>query len=85
MLSQQIGLASNGRDAADLYRYQMSVQQGADDEVAGYDTRDAARRRSRGGRARATGCGPSSWRHAGGSSSFSRSARPWPGWSSPTG
>ena len=43
MLNQQIGLASNGRDAADLYLYQMSVQQGADDEVAGYDTRDAAR------------------------------------------
>ena len=44
MLNQQIGLASNGKDAADLYRYQVSVQKGSDDEVAGYETRDAARR-----------------------------------------
>jgi uncharacterized protein (DUF58 family) len=44
MLNQQIGLASNGRDAADLYRYQVKVQQGSDDEVAGYETRDEARR-----------------------------------------
>lgn len=44
MLNQQIGLASNGRDAADLYRYRVSVQKGSDDEVAGYETRDAARR-----------------------------------------
>jgi uncharacterized protein (DUF58 family) len=43
MLNQQIGLASNGRDAADLYRYQVGVQRGGDDEVAGYDTRDEAR------------------------------------------
>lgn len=44
MLSQQIGLASNGKDAADLYRYQVRAQKGSDDEVAGYETRDAARR-----------------------------------------
>ena len=44
MLNQQIGLASNGKDAADLYRYQVSVQKGSDDDVAGYETRDAARR-----------------------------------------
>jgi hypothetical protein len=44
MLNQQIGLASNGKDAADLYRYQVSVQRGSDDDVAGYETRDAARR-----------------------------------------
>ena len=44
MLNQQIGLASNGRDAADLYRYQVQLQKGSDDEVAGYETRDAARR-----------------------------------------
>jgi Protein of unknown function DUF58 len=44
MLNQQIGLASNGRDAADLYRYQVQVQQGSDDDVAGYETRDEARR-----------------------------------------
>jgi len=44
MLNQQVGLASNGRDAADLYRYQVSVQKGTDEEVAGYDTRDEARR-----------------------------------------
>jgi hypothetical protein len=43
MLSQQIGLASNGRDAADLYRYQVSVQRGSDEEGGGYETRDAAR------------------------------------------
>ncbi|HVK11213.1 MAG TPA: DUF58 domain-containing protein [Gemmataceae bacterium] len=43
MLSQQIGLASNGRDAADLYRYHVAVQRGSDDEVAGYETRDEAR------------------------------------------
>jgi uncharacterized protein (DUF58 family) len=43
MLNQQIGLASNGRDAADLYRYQVKAQQGSDDEVAGYETREAAR------------------------------------------
>jgi hypothetical protein len=43
MLNQQIGMASNGRDAADLYRYQVSVQSGGDDEVAGYETRDEAR------------------------------------------
>jgi uncharacterized protein (DUF58 family) len=44
MLNQQVGLASNGRDAADLYRYQVNVQKGTDEEVAGYDTRDEARR-----------------------------------------
>jgi uncharacterized protein (DUF58 family) len=44
MLNQQIGLASNGRDAADLYRYQIKVQSGSDDEVAGFETRDEARR-----------------------------------------
>jgi uncharacterized protein (DUF58 family) len=44
MLNQQVGLASNGRDAADLYRYLVGVQKGTDDEVAGFDTRDAARR-----------------------------------------
>jgi len=44
MLNQQVGLASNGRDAADLYRYLVGVQKGTDDEVEGYDTRDAARR-----------------------------------------
>jgi uncharacterized protein (DUF58 family) len=44
MLNQQIGLASNGRDGADLYRYQVQVQKGSDDEVSGYETRDAARR-----------------------------------------
>jgi uncharacterized protein (DUF58 family) len=43
MLNQQIGLASNGRDAADLYRYDVGVQRGPD-EAGGYDTRDAARR-----------------------------------------
>lgn len=42
MLNQQIGLASNGRDAADLYRYHVAVQKGADGP--GFDTRDAARR-----------------------------------------
>jgi uncharacterized protein (DUF58 family) len=44
MLNQQIGFASNGRDAADLYRYQIKIQQGSDDDVAGYDTRAGARR-----------------------------------------
>jgi len=44
MLNQQIGLASNGRDAADLYRYHVQSQRGTDDEEAGYETRDAARR-----------------------------------------
>jgi uncharacterized protein (DUF58 family) len=44
MLNQQIGLASNGRDAADLYRYQVRIQKGPDDDVAGYESRDAARR-----------------------------------------
>ncbi|HEX3149470.1 MAG TPA: DUF58 domain-containing protein [Gemmataceae bacterium] len=44
MLNQQIGLASNGKDAADLYRYRIEAQKGSDDEVAGYETRDAARR-----------------------------------------
>jgi hypothetical protein len=44
MLNQQIGLASNGRDAADLYRYRVKAQQGSDDDVAGYETREAARR-----------------------------------------
>jgi uncharacterized protein (DUF58 family) len=44
MLNQQIGMASNGRDAADVYRYQVRVQRGSDDEVLGYDTRDDARR-----------------------------------------
>src|SRR5262245_60402549 len=43
-LSRQVGLASNGRDAADLYRYRVGIQKGTHDEVAGYDTRDAARR-----------------------------------------
>jgi Protein of unknown function DUF58 len=43
MLNQQIGLASNGRDAADLYRYQIKTQHGSDDDEAGYETRDAAR------------------------------------------
>ncbi|MBO0698862.1 MAG: DUF58 domain-containing protein [Zavarzinella sp.] len=44
LLSQQIGLASNGRDAADLYRYQTAIQKGPDEEGGGYETRDAARR-----------------------------------------
>ena len=44
MLNQQIGLASNGRDAADLYRYQVRTQHGSDDEEAGYETREGARR-----------------------------------------
>jgi len=44
MLNQQIGFASNGRDAADLYRYHVQSQHGTDDEEAGYETRDAARR-----------------------------------------
>jgi uncharacterized protein (DUF58 family) len=43
VLNQQVGLASNGRDAADLYRYQVKVQRGSDEEVTGYETRDAAR------------------------------------------
>lgn len=43
MLGQQIGLASNGRDAADLYRYHVALQQGSDDAVSGFETRDAAR------------------------------------------
>ena len=43
MLNQQIGLASNGRDAADLYRYQVRIQKGSDDDVAGYESREAAR------------------------------------------
>src|SRR5205814_7047231 len=43
MLNQQIGLASNGRDAADLYRYQIAIQKGSDEEGGGYETRDAAR------------------------------------------
>ena len=44
MLNQQIGLASNGRDAADLYRYGIGIQRGTDDEAAGFGTRDEARR-----------------------------------------
>ena len=43
MLNQQIGLASNGRDAADLYRFHLQSQHGADDNLAGFETRDAAR------------------------------------------
>src|SRR5262249_22087313 len=42
--NQQIGLASNGRDAADLYRYQIRTQHGSDDEEMGYETREGARR-----------------------------------------
>ncbi len=44
MLNQQIGFASNGKDAADLYRYQVKTQTGSDDDVAGFETREAARR-----------------------------------------
>ncbi len=44
MLNQQVGLYSNGRDAADLYRYEIAVQQGSDDAMASFATRDAARR-----------------------------------------
>jgi uncharacterized protein (DUF58 family) len=51
MLNQQIGMASNGRDAADVYRYQVSVQHGSDDDVAGYQTRDEARREGEAGEA----------------------------------
>ncbi len=43
MLNQQIGLFSNGRDAADLYRYDSTTQRGSDDDAAGFETRDAAR------------------------------------------
>src|SRR5436305_5234414 len=44
MLNQQIGLASNGKDAADLYRYAVQVQKGSDDEATGYETPESARR-----------------------------------------
>jgi hypothetical protein len=42
MLNQPIGLASNGRDAADLYRYHLAAQTGSDDEERGFETREAA-------------------------------------------
>lgn len=44
MLNQQIGLFSNGRDAADLYRYERLKQHAAHPD-AGYATRDEARLR----------------------------------------
>jgi uncharacterized protein (DUF58 family) len=43
VLNQQIGLASNGRDAADRQRFDIKAQVGADDQVAGYETREDAR------------------------------------------
>ena len=44
MLNQQLGFASNGRDAADLYRYDIATQSGGDDTTPGFETREAAKR-----------------------------------------
>ncbi|WP_020471953.1 DUF58 domain-containing protein [Zavarzinella formosa] len=44
MLNQQIGFASNGRDAADLYRYSVAVQRGSEEVGGGYENREEARR-----------------------------------------
>jgi len=43
MLSQQIGLVSNGRDAADRVRLDVKTQKGADETAPGFETRDEAR------------------------------------------
>lgn len=44
MLNQQVGLASNGRDAADLYRYEMPTQSGDAETGGGFASREGARR-----------------------------------------
>jgi uncharacterized protein (DUF58 family) len=43
MLNQQIGLVSNGRDAADRLRLNVPTQSGPDEEAPGFETRHAAR------------------------------------------
>ena len=43
MIGQQIGLASNGRDAADRIRLDVKAQTGSDDEAPGFASREAAR------------------------------------------
>lgn len=43
MLNQQVGFASNGRDAADLYREAVAVQRGSEDEGGGFASREGAR------------------------------------------
>jgi uncharacterized protein (DUF58 family) len=43
VLNQQVGLASNGRDAADRQRFDIKAQVGSDEQVAGYETREEAR------------------------------------------
>ena len=46
MLNQQLGLVSNGRDAADRIRLEIQSQIGSDDQVASYENRDQARESS---------------------------------------
>ena len=43
MINQQVGFASNGRDAVDRLRLQVKTQQGADEQSPGFETRAAAR------------------------------------------
>ena len=43
MLNQQIGLASNGKDAADRIRLNIETQQGEDETAPGFASRDEAR------------------------------------------
>lgn len=43
MLNQQIGMASNGRDAADRIRLNIEMQKGADEAAPGFETRTDAR------------------------------------------
>ncbi len=43
ILNQQLGLVSNGRDAADRVRLDVHIQRGTDREQPGFQTRDEAR------------------------------------------
>jgi uncharacterized protein (DUF58 family) len=43
MLNQQIGLASNGKDAADRIRLNIDTQEGEDDQIPGFASREDAR------------------------------------------
>jgi hypothetical protein len=42
-LNQQLGLMSNGRDAADRSRLDVTIQRGSDEEQPGFATREEAR------------------------------------------
>jgi uncharacterized protein (DUF58 family) len=43
MINQQLGFASNGRDAADRIRSEIKIQSGSDEQEAGFETREEAR------------------------------------------